>query len=36
MEIFQYLNAAGCGADDHNAIVKYYEALSGTSVVAEK
>ena len=36
MEIFQYLNAMGCGADDHDAIVKYYEALSGTSVVAEK
>ena len=36
MEIFQYLNAMGCGADDHDAIVKYYEAISGTSVVADK
>ena len=36
MEIFQYLNAMGCGADDHDAIVKYYEAISGTSVAADK
>lgn len=35
MEIFQYLNANGCGADDHDAIVKYYEAISGTGI-AEK
>ncbi len=33
MEILQFLNAHDCGADDHDAIVKYYEAISGTSVV---
>ncbi|MCR5294584.1 MAG: 2-hydroxy-3-oxopropionate reductase [Lachnospiraceae bacterium] len=32
MEIFQYLNAHDCGADDHDAMVKYYEELSGTTV----
>ena len=36
MEILQFLNAHDCGADDHDAIVKYYEAISGTSVVKEK
>ena len=35
MEILQYLNAHDCGADDHDAIVKYYEAISGTSIVKE-
>ena len=33
MEILQFLNAHECGADDHDAIVKYYEAISGTSIV---
>lgn len=33
MEIMQFLNADGCGADDHDAMVKYYEKISGTSIV---
>ncbi len=32
MEIFQFLNARGCDKDDHDAMVKYYEELSGTTV----
>lgn len=33
MEIMQYLRADGCDKDDHSAIVKYYEKISGASVV---
>lgn len=36
MEIMQFLKAEGCEKDDHDAIVKYYEKISGTSVVKEK
>ena len=35
MEIMQFLNAEGCGSDDHDAMVKYYEKISGTGI-AEK
>ncbi len=33
MEVMQFLRAEGCDKDDHSAIVKYYEKISGTSVV---
>lgn len=33
MEVMQFLRADGCDKDDHAAIVKYYEKISGTSVV---
>ena len=33
MEIMQFLRAEGCDKDDHSAIVKYYEKISGTSIV---
>ncbi len=33
MEVMQFLRADGCDKDDHSAIVKYYEKISGTSVV---
>lgn len=36
MEIMQFLKAEGCEKDDHDAIVKYYEKISGTSVVKDK
>ena len=36
MEIMQFLKSEGCEKDDHDAIVKYYEKISGTSVVKEK
>lgn len=32
MEIMQALKADGCEMDDHSAIVKYYEKISGVSV----
>ena len=32
MEIFQILRADGCGQDDHSAIAKYYEKLTGTEI----
>lgn len=32
MEIMQNLRADGCGQNDHGAIVKYYEKMSGTQV----
>lgn len=32
MEIMQALKNDGCAADDHSAIVKYYEKISATSV----
>ena len=33
MEIMQFLRADGCDKDDHAAIVKYYEKISGATVV---
>lgn len=36
MEVMQFLKAEGCEKDDHDAIVKYYEKISGTSIVKEK
>ena len=33
MEIMQGLKADGCEKDDHSAIVKYYEKISGQSIV---
>ncbi len=33
MEVMQFLRADGCDKDDHASIVKYYEKISGTSVV---
>ncbi len=33
MEILQFLNAHGYSAEDHDSIVRYYEALSGESIV---
>ncbi|MCD8020564.1 MAG: 2-hydroxy-3-oxopropionate reductase [Clostridiales bacterium] len=33
MEIMQGLKADGCEKEDHSAIVKYYEKISGTSIV---
>ena len=32
MEILQNLRMDGCGQDDHSAIVKYYEKLTGTQI----
>lgn len=32
MEIMQNLHAHGCGQDDHSAIAKYYEKLTGTDI----
>ena len=32
MEILQNLHAHGCGQDDHSAIAKYYEKLTGTEI----
>lgn len=34
MEILQHLAAKGCGQDDHSAIAKYYEELTGTLIRA--
>lgn len=36
MEVMQFLKSEDCGSDDHDAIVKYYEKISGTSIVKEK
>lgn len=33
MEILQFLDRNDCGTDDHDAIVKYYEKLTGVSIV---
>lgn len=33
MEVMQFLRAEGCDKDDHSAIVKYYEKISGASIV---
>ena len=35
MEMLQFLNNADCGGDDHSAIVKYYECISGTGIAKE-
>lgn len=32
MEMMQTLRADGCGQDDHSALAKYYEKLSGTKI----
>lgn len=32
MEMLQTLHADGCGQEDHSAIAKYYEKLSGTTI----
>ena len=32
MEIMQYLKSDGCAADDHSAILKYYEKLTNVSL----
>ena len=32
MEMFQRLRADGCGQNDHSAIAKYYEKLTGTNI----
>jgi 2-hydroxy-3-oxopropionate reductase len=32
MEMLQTLHADGCGQDDHSAIAKYYEKISGTVI----
>ena len=36
MEVMQFLKSEGCEKDDHDAIVKYYEKISGASIVREK
>lgn len=36
MEVMQFLKAEGCEKEDHDSIVKYYEKISGTSIVKEK
>lgn len=36
MEVMQFLKAEGCEKEDHDAIIKYYEKISGTSIVKEK
>ena len=33
MEMMQFLKSYNCGSDDHSALVKYYEKISGTSIV---
>lgn len=35
MEMLQTLHADGCGQDDHSAISKYYEKISGTRIGRE-
>jgi len=35
MEIMQFLKSEKCEKDDHDAIVKYYEKISGTSIIKE-
>lgn len=32
MEMMQQLHADGCGMDDHSALAKYYEKLTGTEI----
>jgi len=36
MEIMQFLKSEGCEKEDHDSIVKYYEKISGTSIVKDK
>ena len=33
MEVMQFLRTEGCDKEDHASIVKYYEKISGTSIV---
>lgn len=33
MEVMQFLRSEGCDKEDHASIVKYYEKISGTSIV---
>lgn len=33
MEMMQFVRAEGCDKEDHDALVKYYEKISGTSIV---
>lgn len=35
MEVMQYLASQGYASEDHSSIVKYFEALSGVSLVAD-
>lgn len=35
MEVMQFLKSAGFEKEDHDSIVKYYEKISGTSIVKE-
>ncbi|MFR3752616.1 MAG: NAD-binding protein [Enterocloster sp.] len=32
MQMFQVLKADGCGQEDHGALIKYYQKLTGTDV----
>ena len=34
-EMMQWLHNNGCGSDDHSAILKYYERITGTEVRKE-
>lgn len=36
MEVMQFLKAEGCEKEDHDSIVKYYEKISGASIVKEQ
>lgn len=36
MEVMQFLKSEGHEKEDHDSIVKYYEKISGTSIVKEK
>lgn len=36
MEVMQFLKAEGYEKEDHDSIVKYYEKISGTSIIKEK
>ncbi|MDO4267131.1 MAG: 2-hydroxy-3-oxopropionate reductase [Eubacteriales bacterium] len=33
MEVMQFLRSEGCDKEDHSSIVKYYEKISGSSIV---
>lgn len=35
MEIMQFLKSEGCEKEDHDSIVKYYEKISGASIVKD-
>ena len=36
MEIMQFLKSEDLGSCDHSSMVKYYEKMSGTSIVKEE